>query len=256
MNDEKYCIGTAGFMIGGIKWLRLKTMNCIEVNSTFYRNPSVNTVKSWLNYPENVKLSIKVPKYITHIKRLNDVKSAWTMLWNTLEPCKGKIIAILFQLPPSFAYTMNTLQRIKDLKEYLPKDMNIVFEFRNSTWITQTIYDEIDKLNIIISGTYLKKEENSNWIGDMPSGFNFGNPDGNISYMRIHGMKGYIGALSETELHELYKRIQISNQKKHVIIFNNTFFKKRDRREIINDNSISYAAIYNAGQMREIINAT
>ena len=74
--------------------------------------------------------------------------------------------------------------------------------------------------------------------------------------MRIHGMKGYIGALSETELHELYKRIQISNQKKHVIIFNNTFFKKRDRREIINDNSISYAAIYNAGQMREIINAT
>jgi uncharacterized protein YecE (DUF72 family) len=255
MNDEKYCIGTAGFMIGGIKWLRLKTMNCIEVNSTFYRSPSVNTVKSWLNYPENVKLSIKVPKYITHIKRLKDVKAAWTMLWNTIEPCKGKIIAILFQLPPSFAYTMNTLQRIKDMKEYLPKDVNIVFEFRNSTWITQTIYDEIDKLNIIISGTYLKKQANSNWIGDMPSGFNFGNPDGNISYMRIHGMKGYRGELSETELRELYKRIQIGNQKKHVIIFNNTFFKTRDRQKIINGNSISYAAIYNAGQMREIINA-
>jgi uncharacterized protein YecE (DUF72 family) len=254
MNDEKYCIGTAGFMIGGIKWLRLKSLNCIEINSTFYRNPSDTMIKAWLKYPENVKLSIKIPKYITHIKRLKDVKSAWTMLWKVLEPCKDKIISLLFQLPPSFAYTTTTLQRIKELKEYLPKNVNIVFEFRNRTWITPMIYDEIDKMNIIIASTYLKKPENSNWIGDMPSGFNFGNPDGNISYMRIHGMKGYRGELSETELRDLYKRIKIGNQKQHIIIFNNSFFKNRSHIETINGNSIGYAALYNALQMREIIN--
>ena len=88
----------------------------------------------------------------------------------------------------------------------------------------------------------------------MPSGFNFGNPDGNISYMRIHGMKGYRGELSETELRDLYKRIKIGNQKQHIIIFNNSFFKNRNHTETINGNSIGYAALYNALQMREIIN--
>lgn len=256
MNDDKYCIGTAGFMIGGIKWLRLKSLNCIEINSTFYRSPSDTMVKAWLRYPDNVKLSIKIPKYITHIKRLKDVKTAWTMLWKVLEPCKDKIIALLFQLPPSFGCTTLTLQRIKDIKEYLPKNVNIVFEFRNRTWITQTIYDELAKMNIIIASTYLKKSTNSNWIGDMPSGFNFGNPDGNISYMRIHGMKGYRGELSEADLRELYKRIKIGNQKQHIIIFNNSFFKNRSHREIINGKTIDYAAIYNALQMRDLINQT
>ena len=86
-----YLNGTAGFMIGSKKWFELD-LNCIEINTTFYRLPSETLVKAWNNYPTNVKLSIKASKYITHIKRLKDVKEAWDILWNKIQCCREKIV--------------------------------------------------------------------------------------------------------------------------------------------------------------------
>jgi uncharacterized protein YecE (DUF72 family) len=43
----------------------------VEIDSTFYRNPSKGTVMGWLNYsPSDFVFTAKMPKLITHDKRL------------------------------------------------------------------------------------------------------------------------------------------------------------------------------------------
>lgn len=249
----KYFLGTAGFMIGSKKWLGLQSLNCIEINSTFYRLPTDSTVKNWNNYPDNIKLTIKASKYITHIKRLKDVEESCNLLWEKIMPCREKIIAILFQLPPYLINNKINLERIKQLKKYFPDDINIVIEFRNDSWLTDEIYNEMEKIGVIICGTYINKKNNSKWIGSMPSGLNFGNPNSNISYMRIHGMQGYKGELSEDILREIHNKMLIGNKKIYIIIFNNTFFKNRKHYEIVNNIKINYAAVYNAIEMYKLL---
>ena len=87
----------------------------------------------------------------------------------------------------------------------------------------------------------------------MPNGLNFGNPNSDISYIRIHGQKGFKGELTEHEMREMYKKNQLGNKKKYnIIIFNNIFFKNRNKIVNFKNNKIKYAALYNAVQMREI----
>jgi uncharacterized protein YecE (DUF72 family) len=43
----------------------------VEIDSTFYRNPSKGTVMGWLKYsPSDFVFAAKLPKLITHDKRL------------------------------------------------------------------------------------------------------------------------------------------------------------------------------------------
>ena len=100
--SKEWFVGTSGFMIGQKTWLALPGLNCIEINSTFYRLPSKNTIDKWKNLDPNLFFSIKASKYITHIKRLKNCKQAWKMFWNRVKPLGKKMKAILIQLPPSF----------------------------------------------------------------------------------------------------------------------------------------------------------
>ena len=254
-------IGTSGFMIGKQKWLKIEGLNCIEINSTFYHLPSDKIIKSWLEYPEHIKISFKAPKYITHTKRLNDVKESWELFWEKIKVCGDKIISVLFQLPPSFAYNEINMNRILIMKEYLPNNINIVIEFRNKSWLTQYVYSKMESSRIIICATYIyksnpsnKNHNDSNWLGDMPSGLNFGNPFDDIAYMRVHGMKGYKGELNDKQLLDIYNKLKIGGTKKHIIIiFNNVFFKNKSKFELINKEPIKYAAVCNAFKINKLI---
>ena len=110
--NDKYQIGTSGFMVSQKLWFNLGCLNCIEINSTFYRLPSSKVIENWRNFPENVSIVIKASRYITHMKRLNDVEQGWKVLWNSIKPLGSKLQAILFQLPPSFTYKDDNMKRI------------------------------------------------------------------------------------------------------------------------------------------------
>ena len=62
MNKQWY-VGTSGFMIGKKKWLTLPNINCIEINSTFYRLPNAKTVEKWKQLSPNLYFSIKAALY-------------------------------------------------------------------------------------------------------------------------------------------------------------------------------------------------
>ena len=252
--SDKYQVGTSGFMVSKTNWLKLQCLNCIEINGTFYRLPSDSTIEKWKTLPDNVSIVIKASRYITHMKRLKDVKGAWQKLWKQIKPLGNKLKAVLFQLPPSFDYKPENLQRIADMKKYMPSDLNIVFEFRNKSWFVDEVYSQFRKMKWCIAGTYIQKKEGTTyWMGTMPAGLNLPPRTSSFNYMRIHGDRGYRGSLGEDQLRKIKNSLNRQKGNRSFVMFNNTFFDSRSKHCVVDGIKIKYAAVCNAVEFTNII---
>jgi uncharacterized protein YecE (DUF72 family) len=57
-------------------------------------------ISSWnRRTPENFRFTAKFPKVITHEKRFKNVEKELSLFYETIEPLKDKILALLIQLP-------------------------------------------------------------------------------------------------------------------------------------------------------------
>ena len=77
----------------------------VEVNATFYRLPTRDTVEHWIEAtPDGFRFAIKASRYLTHIKRLRNMPTYLPRLLERLEPLLGspKMGPMLWQLPESF----------------------------------------------------------------------------------------------------------------------------------------------------------
>ena len=250
---EDWYIGTSGFMTSREKWLKQPELNCIEINSTFYGLPGDRQINSWKQLPDHVYFSIKASRYITHMKRLKNVKSNWTLFWNRISPLGNKLKAVLLQLPPSFAFKEETFQRVKEMSKYLPKDkVDIVFEFRNRSWFRDEVYALFKKAGWCLGGTLIDKKSGDSWMGNMPAGLHLPPKTNNTSYLRIHGARGYRGSLSKQRLSTLKEKIRSLNCRANYVMFNNTFFEVRGRSCHYNGVKLTYAAVCNAVEFARI----
>ena len=72
--------------------------NTVEVDSTFYRTPSVATVNGWeRKTPECFVLAAKVPQLITHEKVLQDCDDDLKRFLETMDLMGDKLGPLLFQ---------------------------------------------------------------------------------------------------------------------------------------------------------------
>jgi uncharacterized protein YecE (DUF72 family) len=79
-------------------------VNAVEGNTTFYASPTPATVARWLEQCEpGFRFVFKVPRTITHERRLRDVDGDLTPFLTVLEPLASHIGSLTFQLPASFA---------------------------------------------------------------------------------------------------------------------------------------------------------
>ena len=87
--------------------LSMKVEPTVEINTTFYHFPRPSTVARWYKQtPKDYKFSFKIPKKITHEKKLKE--DYWNDLMNFLDIMKGlkqKMGPALLQLPPKFSVT-------------------------------------------------------------------------------------------------------------------------------------------------------
>ncbi|MBI2649313.1 MAG: DUF72 domain-containing protein, partial [Thaumarchaeota archaeon] len=154
--------------------------NTVEIDSTFYAYPAQGTVYGWeKNTPVGFVFSAKIPKLITHDKRLDLEKGVMADLFRFLDLMTplikaGKLGPVLLQLPPSFSYDKD-YNRLKSFIEAAPKDILLAAEFRHLSWLK----DEVNQL--------LRKHNIANVIVDEP----LLPPDVNItadfSVVRWHG---------------------------------------------------------------------
>ena len=118
----------------------------VEVDSTFYRTPSVATVNGWeRKAPRGFSLAAKVPQLITHEKCLLDCGDDLKRFVETMDLMGGKLGPLLFQ----FGYFNQTafksgdefLARLKSFLEKLPNGYKFALEIRNKQWLTAKFFD-------------------------------------------------------------------------------------------------------------------
>jgi uncharacterized protein YecE (DUF72 family) len=113
----------------------------VEINYTFYRAPTEKILDGWnRTVPEPYALTLKAPKRITHDARLRDCGDKVRQFLETASVLRGKLGAILFQLPPNLRKDASLLDAFLDT---LPPRVRAAFEFRHESWLSDEIYERL-----------------------------------------------------------------------------------------------------------------
>lgn len=189
-----------------------KHLKSVEINSTFYRKPTQKTLENWFQRaPEDFKFFIKIPKTITHIQKLGNTKDLVEEFCSHISAgLKEKLAGFLFQLPPSYTYTEENLQKL--IETVLPQYTNVV-EFRHKSWWNEEVLQILKKNDLIFSGVSIPK--------DIPEEVIINSEK--ILYYRLHGVPVmFKSEYSEEFLESLAKKIK-NFEGSSYIYFNNTF---------------------------------
>ena len=122
-----------------------------EIDSTFYRYPSKGTVMGWLRYsPSDFVFSAKLPKLITHDKRLGlrgDIQADLERFLDVMQPLQlgGKLACLLVQLPPSYRFNLENLEAFFNI---LPAQCRFAVEFRNLSWMREETWQLLNTYKV------------------------------------------------------------------------------------------------------------
>lgn len=187
----------------------------VEINYTFYHFPKKSTMEKWYKEArEGFLYTLKVPRGITHLKKLSNIKEELLRFLDVALCLKEKLGALLFQLPPSFHLTPENLERVKSLKELLPKEVNSAIEFRHKSWFS--LKEEFEFLR---DGNLCVVTVSSPGLPFVI--FNFTKS----FYLRFHGKeRWYAYDYTEEELKEIYLLIDnLPDDSTIWVYFNNDF---------------------------------
>ncbi|MEU1585414.1 DUF72 domain-containing protein [Micromonospora sp. NPDC005710] len=110
--------------------------DAVEGNTTFYATPARDTVASWAAQTgPDFRFVLKLPKVITHERRLTDVDGALRAFLDAIEPLGPRAHTLWVQLPGSFAPTdVPTLGRFLN---QLPPSHRYAVEVRHQAFFTE-----------------------------------------------------------------------------------------------------------------------
>ncbi|MDH7600863.1 MAG: DUF72 domain-containing protein [Armatimonadota bacterium] len=115
----------------------------VEINASFYRLPERKTFERWRKAtPDGFVFAVKASRYLTHVKKLVDPEEPLQRLLEHSEGLGEKRGPILFQFPPSWEID---LDRLEQFLRILPPGLRTAFEFRNSTWHTEELWDLLSR---------------------------------------------------------------------------------------------------------------
>ncbi|AAC07036.1 DUF72 domain-containing protein [Aquifex aeolicus] len=223
--SKLYYLGCSGYFYPGWRgkfypkdlkpkdWLKYysKFFNTVEINSTFYHFPNEKNLRRlYRETPKDFKFSVKVNRNITHYRKFKDVKE---LIKNFYEVCRNglreKLGCVLFQLPPSYTYTKENLERILENLDFGFKN---VLEFRHISWWNEEVFKILKERNVTfcsVSAPNLPESliETSETV-----------------YIRFHGKTSwYKYNYSERELKSWAKKIKKSGAKEIFAYFNNDY---------------------------------
>lgn len=139
----------------------------VEIDSSFYAIPKIETVKKWLaETPTNFRFIVKAHQAMTGHQRRED----WTFtsieeIYQTFETClmpmyeANKLYAVLVQFPPWYDAVPKNIAYIRKMNERLTH-FQLAVEFRNQTWF--------DAQHCEATLNFLRQEKIINVICDEP----------------------------------------------------------------------------------------
>jgi uncharacterized protein YecE (DUF72 family) len=184
----------------------------VEINATFYREPSAATVEGWRDQaPPGFVYAVKAHRFMTHMKKLADCADPVRRFFGRADLLGGRLGPILFQIAPQVPVEVERLARFAAL---LPSGHTHVLEFRDSRWFTPEVHDFLARTNLAFC------------IHDAPD---VACPDwvtAKAVYYRFHGASGspaYAGNYDEAALQKTAEAITTRAAAGHdvYVYFNN-----------------------------------
>lgn len=124
----------------------LRYFRTVEINNSFYRLPSPETFSIWRKaVPDDFIFAVKASRFITHMKKLKDPQQSLERFLHQVGFLEEKLGPVLFQLPPM--WNMN-YERLKNFIEVLPPYYRYTFEFRNTSWYNEQVYELLKQYNM------------------------------------------------------------------------------------------------------------
>jgi uncharacterized protein YecE (DUF72 family) len=161
----------------------------VEINSTFYRRHKPETFARWAgSVPDGFLFAVKMPKEITHARRLKNIDEQFALFLDDVSHLGGKLGPLLCQLPPNLAFDREVAEpALASMRERHPGQ--IVIEPRHPTWASEDVLELLESSAI------------DRVLADPPviwTASDFAEPP---RYVRLHGKpKIYYSAYSEDEI--------------------------------------------------------
>ena len=225
MDKMKIFIGTSGYNYRGWKgqfypedlpqkkWLEYYTtrFSAVEINNSFYVSVRSTTFANWyLETPKDFSFIIKGHRFITQLKKLNDVEEPVEFFFKNMVPLKEKVKVVLWQFPRNFSYSEEHFDRLQNFLKLLPQEIKHAFEFREEGWFQEKVCKLLD-------------ENNSTLVISQSSKFpEIEMPGNRFVYIRFHGPRGlYSSGYTDEELSEWARKIKNYSKKTEVFAFFN-----------------------------------
>lgn len=164
--------------------------NSVEINSSFYRLPSVAQINAWRSaVGEHFQFAYKASRYLTHMKKLTDHGESLEKMLDNAVALGSNLGPILFQLPPHWHVNLARLERF--LMHLPTRHCKLAFEFRDLSWQCSTVFDCLKAFGV------------SNVLYDLNGQKSVDVDTGVFRYVRLHGPDGaYSGSYSDKQLGE------------------------------------------------------
>jgi uncharacterized protein YecE (DUF72 family) len=214
-------VGTAGWSVGrsnlrfssdGSALERYTSLfSAVEVNSSFYRRHKAETWQRWRDaVPEDFKFSVKLPKIITHERRLIDVVEELNYFFADVGSLGTKLGAVLVQLPPNLPFEGERADAFFHALRFRSA-VPVFVEPRHATWAGTGVSDLLARHDI--RRVYADPQTPELRRTALANG---------AQYIRLHGSpKIYYSAYADEQIAQYAKMLQ-SASKPSWCIFDNT----------------------------------
>lgn len=199
--------------------------NTVELNGTFYRTPKLSDLQKYRTVTSaDFTFSVKMSRYITHIQRLKEKQPIIDFQDLIAAGLEDKLQHFLFQLPPSFHYSEENLEKIISNIPHHPRN---VVELRHTSWWNDRVLADFKKAKLTFCNV------------DYPGLETEIKPTTPDFYLRLHGNP------------ELFKSSYVKKRLDHFY----ALIPKAKTCSIYFNNTITEAGFQNALQLMEIIKA-
>jgi uncharacterized protein YecE (DUF72 family) len=122
--------------------LYARVFDTVEIDSSFYAIPTEASVQSWrARAPEGFQYSLKLPREITHERRLYESGEPLKRFCERIVGLEEKLASVLIQLPPDFSpRSYDAIERFVPL---LPTGISFAVEFRDRGWLADGLRDRL-----------------------------------------------------------------------------------------------------------------
>jgi uncharacterized protein YecE (DUF72 family) len=176
-----------------------RVFNALEINSSFWRRHKPATWQRWADtVPDDFRFSVKLPRIITHERKLLGSRKDLDDFFADVEPLGHKLGPVLVQLPPSLAFEARRARAFFKLLR-ARHEGEVVCEPRHPTWFAAD------------AGTLLRDFGVARVAADPARVPAAAEPGGSaaLAYYRMHGSpRMYYSEYGAARLEELAARLK------------------------------------------------